>query len=300
MRKLLRPFSAAIFSPLLCLFLLSLNGLQMVSMVVVLFSPTAFREINRRLSALFYRSLCLLLEKVLGVEFILTGDKLPWKENAFLIANHQSMCDIPALLPVAVLAGRAGDLKWFVKYPLKWVPGVGWGLQFLDCLFMKRNWNADRENVLATFERLRRNGSPFWVISFLEGTRATPLKLARSREFERKAGLPELRYVMSPRTKGFTATLEGLNELNQAVYDATIAYEGFPHGRIPGLGSLFFGPMQKVHVHMRRFPIAGIPAGTEERARWIQERFREKDELMAAFYRDGRFASGDLASLRGR
>mgnify|MGYP002064506829 CR=1 FL=1 len=72
---------------------------------------------------------------------------------------------------------RLGDMKYFIKKQLKWVPGMGWGLQFLDCLFVERDWASDREQIRRTFDRLVRDDVPIHLVSFAEGTRLTQAKL---------------------------------------------------------------------------------------------------------------------------
>jgi len=283
MWKFLRVVLVLAAIPPLCGSLVLINLMQMMSLALLPFSGTAFRALNRLFAKFWFNFMTFVLECVLRVEFRATGDPLPAEENAFVVANHQSQADIPALVAIAARCGRAGDLKWFVKDPLKWVPGVGWGMLFLDCLFVKRNWSADKHKILATFERLRRHRVPFWILSFVEGTRLTPAKLERAQAFEAKAELPVLRYVMSPRTRGFEATLEGLGSLTDAVYDITIAFEDYPVGQVPGLGALFFGPISRVHVDVRRFPLAELPTSKEGREQWILERFVVKDERLARF-----------------
>ena len=91
---------------------------------------------------------------------VISGDELPQTENAVVIANHQSMTDVQALFLLARKAGRLGDLKWFVKNSLKYVPGIGWGMVFLDCLFVKRDWTADRRRI-HPFALLRRQ----WILA---------------------------------------------------------------------------------------------------------------------------------------
>lgn len=286
LRKLLLALLAI---PPLLGYLLLLNVLQVLS--AVLLAPvwgSGFRAVNRLCARSWFNCLSFTLERVLGVEFRVTGDSLPPRENAFVIANHQSGCDIPALVVLATRCRRAGDLKWFVKDPIKWVPGIGWGMQFLDCIFVKRNWTADKDKILATFERLRTHRVPFWILSFVEGTRLTPAKMERSQAYCRKAGLPVPRFSMSPRTRGFEATLEGLGALTDAVYDVTIAFEGYEVGLVPGLKELFFGRMDRVHVHVRRYAATGLPQEREGRVAWVLARFEEKDALLGRFRETGR------------
>lgn len=282
MRKILRPLLATVLLVLLAIAILLANFLQMASLVLLPFSARGFRAFNRFICNAWFGSLRWSLEDAIGIEFRQTGENFPWRENAFLIANHQKMSDIPALIVIAHRSGRMGDLKWFVKDPLKWVPGVGWGMRFLDCLFVKRNWTADKEKVTATFAKIREENIPFWIVSFLEGTRLRPAKLARSQEFARKQGLPHLEYVMLPRTKGFEATLEGLGASNKAVLDATIGYEGAS----PNLWQLFY-KTERVHIHTRRF--TQWPGTREEKGAWIIQRYVEKDALLKEFKATGAF-----------
>jgi 1-acyl-sn-glycerol-3-phosphate acyltransferase len=282
MRKLLRPVLATVLLALLALSVLLANLLQMVSLVALPFSARAFRAFNRFICNSWFGLLRWSLEDAIGIEFRQTGEVYPWRENGFLIANHQKMADIPGLIAIARRSGRMGDLKWFVKDELKWVPGIGWGMRFLDCLFVKRNWTADKEKVTATFAKIREEKIPFWVVSFLEGTRATPSKIARSQGFAAKQGLPKLENLMLPRTKGFEATLEGLGATNKAVYDATIGYEGPP----PSLLQLFYA-VERVHIHTRRF--TEWPSAKEEKEAWIIQRYVEKDAILKEFKARGAF-----------
>jgi 1-acyl-sn-glycerol-3-phosphate acyltransferase len=278
-----RVILACFLIPLVAVAILACNLGQMASLVIRPFSPPLFRAANRLVVDSWFNLLRWSLTGPIGLEIRQSGDELPWRENAFLISNHQAMADIPVLVAVAHNSGRMGDLKWFVKDPIKWVPGIGWGMQFIDSLFVKRNWMADQEKVRSTFRRIRDHHTPFWVVSFLEGTRATPAKIASSQAFGQRQGLPHLERVMLPRTKGFVATLEGLGDLNQAIYIATIAYEGKP----PGILNLFFGPVKRIHVHLRRY--TSWPESAEERTQWIIARYQEKDALLARFYASGSF-----------
>jgi 1-acyl-sn-glycerol-3-phosphate acyltransferase len=283
--RIFRFVPSFIYFVLLLLLLVPLNLVQILSLVFWPFSGKIFRAVNRAVCATFFNGLNILMETFAGVDVRITGDELPYRENAFVIANHQAMADIPAIIALARRSGRAGDLKWFVKDPIKYVPGIGWGMLFLDCIYVKRNWMADKQRVLKTFESLRAHRTPFWLVSFLEGTRLTPGKLARAQGFGKRQNLPHLTHVMLPRTKGFEATMEGLGAHKQAVYDFTIGYEGNP----PGLGALLLGGVKRIHVHAKRYPVDALPKDSKERADWALARWVEKDERMARFYRDGKF-----------
>lgn len=276
-------FPSALF---LFLSLLVINVLQMSTMLVAPFSSRLFRAVNRWCANTWWGSCVVWAEKLLGVNFVITGDKLPERENALVIANHQEMSDIIVLFPLAWRCRRLGDMKWFVKDVIKYVPGIGWGMLFLDCLFVKRDWMADRRKIEKTFERINSHDTPFWLISFSEGTRITPKKLAASQRYAAKVGQRKLVNVMVPRTKGFIASMQGLGHRAEAVYDVTIGYqEG-----IPSLWQFICGGARNVHLKISRYPVSELPKDEAGLSQWLLTRFEEKDALLDRFNASGRFA----------
>jgi 1-acyl-sn-glycerol-3-phosphate acyltransferase len=211
-----------------------------------------------------------------GIRIHITGDEIPQDENAILVVNHQSMSDIPVLLNYGYRHRRLGDMKWYVKDVLKWVPGIGWGMLFLDCLFIKRNWAADKAGIEKVFKGLRAGEVPAWIVSFAEGTRFTPAKQVRSIEYAKEHGRPELRHVLLPRTKGVIATLDGMGDHAHAIYNITIGY----HGPVPTLGQYFLGQATDVSLHISRTALADLPATNEERTNWLFEQYKLKDSLL--------------------
>ncbi len=265
--------------------IIALNGIQVLTLVIRPFSVNAFRAANRFIANQWWTWSVIGAEKVLGVEFVMTGDDVPPQENALIFANHQQMPDIVVIMMLAYRKGRLGDMKWFVKHVIKYVPGIGWGMQFLDCLFLKRDWMADKPRILATFQKILTHKVSIWLITFVEGTRITPAKLAAAREFAAQKNLPLLNYVMLPRTRGFTSALEGLKGHVDAVYDLTIGYET----GIPRLYQMYGGAVKRVHLDVRRFPIASLPVTETERAQWLVQRFVRKDKIMGEFFQTGQF-----------
>jgi len=265
--------------------LLAFNLVQTLSLIVRLFSTRAFRAFNRWAANTWWGWCVILSERLQGIRIAVSGDPVPVRENAVVFSNHQQMADITFMMIWARQKDRLGDMKWMVKDIIKYVPGVGWGMAFLDCLFVKRDWAADRASIERTFARIVRNRVPLWLLSFPEGTRVAPEKVARSRGYAESHGLAPLRHLLIPRTKGFVASVRGLGEHATAVYDVTIAY---PIG-VPTLWQYVRGFARLAHLHVRRFPIAGLPANDDDLSSWLQERYREKDRLLEHFYQHGEF-----------
>lgn len=274
MKKLLGA-AALIF---LTLLLLVANCVQIASILLLPVSRKAVRAINRFVADTWW-SLCVLTGKALhGLELKVTGDNVPEKENAILVCNHQQMADIYVIMFFARTKGRLGDLKWFVKDIIKYIPGIGWGMYFLDCVYVKRNWEQDKDKIDRLFSKYKSAKIPIWLISFVEGTRLKPVKLARSQKYARENGLPVFNHVMLPRTKGFIASVNALRDHVDAVYDLTISY---PDGQ-PSMWQVLCGEFKTLHLHVKRYPIAQLPVENETLSPWLVDRFAEKDRFLAA------------------
>jgi 1-acyl-sn-glycerol-3-phosphate acyltransferase len=270
--------------------LIGFNLAQTLSVGLLPFSRRAFRRFNRWCANTWWGWCVIGGEKLLRTKVIITGDDVPEAENAIVLANHQQMPDITTIMAFARAKKRLGDLKWFVKRALRPVPGLGWGMQFLNCLFVNRDWAKDREMIVKTFSTIVTERIPLWLISFAEGTRVTPEKLARNHEYAVRSGQQPTEHVLLPRTRGFVASVQGMGEHISAVYDLTIGYvEG-----VPTLWQYICGRVRHVHLHVRRFPIEELPRLENELAEWLTARYQEKDRLLAWYYEGGAFPSEPL------
>ena len=266
--------------------LLAFNAAQLASFVLRPVAPRRFRK-SQRFAANTWWSWCVITaEKLYGVEVEVSGSEIPMRENAIVVLNHQNMADITFLMVYARTKDRLGDLKWMVKDIIKYVPGVGWGMVMLDCVFVKRDWAADERRVRDTFATLRDHDVDLWLLSFSEGTRSTPEKIEKSQRYAREHGLPALDHLLLPRTKGFVATVEGLRDHVTAVYDVTIGYE---EEGVPTLWQWIEGLSRRSHFHVRRYLVDELPADDEALGQWLVDRFVEKDQLLERFYREGAF-----------
>jgi 1-acyl-sn-glycerol-3-phosphate acyltransferase len=266
------------------------NGAQVASLGLKPFWKSGFRRFNRWCADTWWGLCVTAADRLAGIRFVYSGESVPPRENAIVVANHQNMPDITTIMAFARSKHRLGDLKFFVKKKLKWFPGIGWGMQFLDCLFVDRTWTADREKITRTFHTLVDEQVPMWLVSFVEGTRATRSKIAASREYALAKGHELTEHVLLPRTKGFAATVEGLRDHAEVVYDVTIGYvEG-----VPTLWQYIKGSVRRIHVHVRRFDIEDLPDVEADVRQWLMDRFVEKDRLLDFFYRHGAFPDEPL------
>jgi 1-acyl-sn-glycerol-3-phosphate acyltransferase len=114
-----------------------------------------------------------------GVDLVVEGaERVDFKQNHVLVANHASMFDIPA-----VLAGIPGNVRIVYKKELERIPIFGWGLRYGGMyIAIDRGRRQEAVHGLETAAaRIARGGS---VLMFGEGTRTSDGKL---HEFKRGA-----------------------------------------------------------------------------------------------------------------
>ncbi len=284
-RSFIRPVIGILLSSVLFIILIGINFLQMLSLVFLLFSRKLFRKVNGSFASFWWGLSSWCLEKIQGVKIHFTGVDLPTQENSIIVVNHQVMSDVPALLALGRRKGRLADMKWFIKDIIKYVPGGGWGMLFLDNVFVKRDWHKDEKHIHATFKKFFEQNIPLWLTTFPEGTRFNRNKLLRSNHYAQQKGLPLNKYTLIPRTKGFVASVQGLRGHVKAVYDITI---GFPEG-IPSLLSLIMGKTRNIHLHIKRFEMSALPTTEADISNWLHGIFREKELLLERLYKKGAF-----------
>ena len=258
---------------------------QCLSLILIPFSKKTFNKYSHFGSGEWWRLVAFLMRIFHGTKIVVTGDELPERENVLIVPNHQQMTDIICIIVLALEHGSAGDTKWFVKDAVKFVPLLGWSMLFLNNLFVKRSWSRDQKMVEKTFSVIKRENIPLWLILFAEGTRITEEKLVVSKRILKKKNRRVNEHVMIPHTKGFAASIRGLGDHLDAVYDITIGYEG----GIPSLWQFICGGTKRVHFHINRFEAKDLPTDAAELSSWLFDRFDNKDMLLDKFSKDSEF-----------
>jgi 1-acyl-sn-glycerol-3-phosphate acyltransferase len=267
-----------------------LNGFQLGSLVIKPFAPAAYRAFNAHCAGAWWSFLVYCLENIFYIRLIYDVEEVGGRNldppvklatkapSVLLVCNHQSLLDALVILIFAKRHRALASLKWFVKDSLRYIPLLGWGLWFLDCVFLKRNWNVDAESIRESFEKFRRQETPIWLVSFVEGTRRSEKSVSKSRDYAIRHGLEPFRNLLMPKYKGFTATLEGMAGRLDFVYDLTLRYAP-PQ---PTFWALLNGKIGPIRVLFRKFEVASIPVEPLQTRAWLLARFREKDEWLCS------------------
>ena len=138
---------------------------------------------------------------------------------------------------IAYTAGMHGRIFIVLKESLKRIPVIGWGMQFSQFIFLKRNWEKDKPHMAAHLRKLNKLLDPMWLMIFPEGTNLAPCTREVSRKYAEKRGIRDMHHQLLPRSTGLQFCLQELRKTVDYVYDCTIAYEGVPYVVIPVLSS---------------------------------------------------------------
>lgn len=224
-----------------------------------------------------------------------------------LIANHQLYNDWIYLWWTAYTnrPSNHGHVYIVLKESILYIPLVGLGLRLAGFVFMSRNMKTDTPRLTRRLGQLTRRSiggtgelQPMWLMMFPEGTNLSKNGRAKSVKWAERQGEQDLKYTLIPRSTGTYFCLKALNETLEWVYDCTLAYDGVPEGQygqdIFTLRSTYFEqhPQAPIHMHWRRFKVSDIPLSTPEAFHaWLIERWNEKEALLAAHAKTGRFPS---------
>ncbi|ELU10392.1 hypothetical protein CAPTEDRAFT_20972 [Capitella teleta] len=214
-------------------------------------------------------------------------------EHVVALMNHKYDIDWLMAWLLSERFAMLGGTKIYGKSSLKMVPLIGWAWTFTESIFLKRNWDKDKEIISRDLAYIRDypDGYSITLLLFCEGTRFTDDKHKASMEVAKAKGLPLLKHHLLPRTRGFIHTVHGLKGKVPAILDLTVAFR--KDGAEPTLMNVLQGRACKAEMYCRRIPLDSVPTNTDQEcADWVQKVFREKDEVYDDFYRNGKFTRG--------
>lgn len=215
------------------------------------------------------------------------------QERAIVVMNHKYEIDWILTWILSERLAVLGCTKIYGKSSLRWVPIIGWAWHFTESIFLKRQWDKDRETLTKDLDYLKDypKGYNVLLLLFCEGTRFTEEKHEESMAVARKKGLPELKHHLLPRTKGFVLTMRGIEDKVSSILDITCGFR--KDGAEPTLMNIIKGKAVRGEFYVRRIPIAEVPVENDEVCgEWLHELYRNKDKIYDNFEKNGRFTLG--------
>lgn len=227
-----------------------------------------------------------LFEKINRTKVVFSGVSVPAGERVLLIANHRTEVDWMYLWDLALRKRCIGRIKYVLKSSLMRLPVFGWVFHVAEFIPVERKWEEDVSTIYQMLSTFKDPQDPLWLALFPEGTDFTEQKCQCSQKYATENGLPILRNVLLPKTKGFHACLKHLRGSLDAVYDITIAYKP----SCPSFLDNAFGVAPaEVHMHVRRIAVTDIPLSEDQTTSWLMETFSHKDQLLSNFCSKGNF-----------
>ncbi|XP_007896497.1 lysocardiolipin acyltransferase 1 [Callorhinchus milii] len=251
---------------------------------LMLISTSLYRWITDRIIATWFTFPVALIEMVLGVKLVITGDGFFPGERSVIIMNHRTRLDWMFLWNCLLRCSYLRKQKICLKDTLKSLPGFGWAMQVAAFIFIRRKWEEDRTHLEAMLRYFCEIKQPLQLLMFPEGTDLTPFTQFRSHEYAEQSGLSKYEYVLHPRTTGFAFIVDQLRKGANldAIHDVTVAYPyNFPQTE----RQLFTGNFPKeIHFHIYRHSVDSLPSSPDGLKAWCQQRWRAKEKLLKSFY----------------
>uniref|UniRef100_A0A6M2DW30 Putative lysophosphatidic acid acyltransferase lpaat n=1 Tax=Xenopsylla cheopis TaxID=163159 RepID=A0A6M2DW30_XENCH len=210
------------------------------------------------------------------------------KEHCLLVMNHTYETDWLLGWMFTEKMGVLGNCKAYAKRSIQYIPSLGWSWKFAEFVFLERSYDKDKEIIGRQISEIMDYPDPTWLLLNAEGTRFTPSKHAASQKFAVEHNLPILKHHLTPRTKGFIASLPALKAKCPAIYDIQLVVK--PDEKVsPTVLNLLLGRTINAHMHVRRIPMSTVPSDEEGAAAFMHNLFKEKDDQVDSFLTTGRF-----------
>ncbi|KAJ7655086.1 acyltransferase-domain-containing protein [Mycena polygramma] len=247
-----------------------------------------------------------------------------------LIANHQVYADWWYGWCLTYFIGPNGvhdSVYITLKKSLKWVPILGWGMNFYNFIFLARSWVSDRVQLSTHLSALGKaaeeEDNPLVFFLYPEGTVVSKDTRPISKKFADKMGIDDMTNMLLPRSTGLQYSLRSLAPRipDLKLIDITTVYPGIPpmgYGQSwYTLRSIFLSgvPPPAVHFHLRMFSMQDLPIGDLSMAHptivpnssspveveipepekaafdlWLRELWHEKDEAITRWFETASFA----------
>lgn len=215
-------------------------------------------------------------------------EKFYGKEHGYLIMNHSYEIDWLMGWHFCNTIGVLGNCKAYAKKSIQYLPPIGWMWKFSEFVFLERSFEKDKETIKYQISELCDYPDPVWLLMTPEGTRYTKTKHEASLSFAKEKNLPLLKHHLTPRTRGFTTSLQFFRGKIPVIYNIQLAFEK-DSKTPPTLTSLLYGKPVHAHLYIERIPVENVPEDEGEAAKWLHDLFVVKDKMQDSFFNTGDF-----------
>lgn len=203
------------------------------------------------------------------------------KKKCIVISNHLTNYDWVYILIILNRLGMYEDLIIILKEGLKNIPIFGYGMKMFGYIFLKREWNTDRE-ILETGIKSLFNKERFYLLLFPEGTFIDKETHPKSRAFCDKNKIVvdnevfNPNCVLLPRKTGFEMIFNTLKPQIEGIIDITLLttpYKPYPSENFT-LYEVFIKRSKKLNLSAH---IKFLDLNQRKDENWIYEIFKSKE-----------------------
>ena len=167
-------------------------------------------------------------------------------------------------------------------------------MQLVDFIFLKRIWEADKDNMLRILASLI-DLCPLLILIFPEGTTISKETLASSNAFRESRGLLPTLHTLHPKSTGLSAIVQSMGSHLDGIYDLTLIFSPFKEimndsDELYGLKNSLFKRKfpREVHFLVEYFPLEDIPKDSNEGIKnWLTKLFDKKERVIKKFEESG-------------
>lgn len=81
-----------------------------------------------------------------------------------------------------------------------------------------------------------------------------------------------MQHHLTPRTRGFVASIPHLRGKVEAIYDIQLAFKASEPVK-PTMTNLLLGKKVEAHMYINRIPLSSVPEADEAAAQWLHDRY---------------------------
>lgn len=154
------------------------------------------------------------------------------KKRVILLSNHITYFDWLFILNIINRFNLLNNSKFTMKYSIKKIPILGFILKYLGNIFLKRNWNSDKDILNSHLKKMNKN--EFCIIIFPEGTFLDLeakkdlnnfINKYNSNKYNNKIKEPS--FTLLPKKKGFKKIYNYINKDLDLIIDFTLISKPF-------------------------------------------------------------------------
>jgi 1-acyl-sn-glycerol-3-phosphate acyltransferase len=220
------------------------------------------------------------LNHVVGVEWTRPELDLDKDANLIVLANHVCWADI--LVIQSIVARRGPILKFLSKRELVFIPIFGaifWAFDFPVIRRRSGSGESEAERRRQDLSAIRSAcavlaNRPGALVNFAEGTRFEAAK-------HRKQG-SQYAHLLEPRVGGLAALIDAIDDSRLRILDLTLHYD-----EPRTFWAFLSGRIRRVGVEAELVDVREVPKDREGRIEWLADRWRRKDQQLAAFRQCG-------------